>query len=107
MGGFGGGVKLFDLSFLWTITGLDGYASLFGIQSHYLVGEWFIGMILVLYIVFPVLYALVKRYPKPTLIAAILYYLVMVQLLGNTGRVDKDILLNVVVFWRVFICIAM
>lgn len=98
MGGFGGGVKLFDLSFLWTITGLDGYASLFGIQSHYLVGEWFIGMILVLYIVFPVLYALVKRYPKPTLIAAILYYLVMVQLLGNTGRVDKDILLNVVVF---------
>ena len=98
MGGFGGGVKLFDLSFLWTITGLDGYASLFGIQSHYLVGEWFIGMILVLYIVFPVLYALVKRYPKSTLIAAILYYLVMVQLLGNTGRVDKDILLNVVVF---------
>ena len=98
MGGFGGGVKLFDLSFLWTITGLDGYASLFGIQSHYLVGEWFIGMILVLYIVFPVLYALVKRYPKPTLIAAILYYLVMVQLLGNTGRVDKDILLNIVVF---------
>lgn len=98
MGGFGGGVKLFDLSFLWTITGLDGYASLFGIQSHYLVGEWFIGMILVLYIVFPVLYALVKRYPKPTLIAAILYYLVMVQLLGNTGRVDNDILLNVVVF---------
>ena len=86
------------LSFLWTITGLDGYASLFGIQSHYLVGEWFIGMILVLYIVFPVLYALVKRYPKPTLIAAILYYLVMVQLLGNTGRVDKDILLNIVVF---------
>ena len=55
-------------------------------------------MILVLYIVFPVLYALVKRYPKPTLIAAILYYLVMVQLLGNTGRVDKDILLNIVVF---------
>ena len=98
MGGFGGGVKLFDLSFLWTITGLDGYASLFGIQSHYLVGEWFIGMILVLYIVFPVLYALVKRYPKPTLIVAILYYLVMVQLLGNTGRVDKDILLNIVVF---------
>ena len=43
-------------------------------------------MILVLYIVFPVLYALVKRYPKPTLIAAILYYLVMVQLLGNTGE---------------------
>lgn len=61
MGGFGGGVKLFDLSFLWTITGLDGYASLFGIQSHYLVGEWFIGMILVLYIVFPVLYALVQH----------------------------------------------
>lgn len=98
MGGFGGGVKLLDLSFLWTLTGLDGYASLFGIQSHYLVGEWFIGMILVLYIVFPVLYALVKRYPKQTLIAALLYYLVMVQLLGKTGRVDKDILLNVVVF---------
>lgn len=98
MGGFGGGVKLFDLSFLWTLTGLDGYVSLFGIQNHYLVGEWFIGMILVLYIVFPALYALIVRFPKPTLIAAILYYLVMVQLLGNTGRVDKDILLNVVVF---------
>ena len=98
MGGFGGGVKLFDPSFLWTLTGLDGYVSLFGIQSHYLVGEWFIGMILVLYLVFPILYALVKRYPKQTLIGSILYYLVMVQLLGNTGRVDKDILLNVVVF---------
>ena len=98
MGGFGGGVKLFDPSFLWTLTGLDGYVSLFGIQSHYLVGEWFIGMILVLYIVFPVLYALVTHYPKQTLIVALLYYLVMVQLLGKTGRVDKDILLNVVMF---------
>lgn len=98
MGGFGGGAKLFDWSFLWTITGLDGYVSLFGVQTHYLVGEWFIGMILVMYILFPLLYEAIKRYPKWVCIAACFYYLVMVQILGKTGRVDKDILLNVVVF---------
>lgn len=43
------------LKLLLTITGFDGYANLFGIKSYYFCGEWFVGAIVLLYLLFPLL----------------------------------------------------
>lgn len=42
------------LTFLLTITGFDGFL-LYAIPNYYLVGEWFLGFIIIMYILFPFL----------------------------------------------------
>lgn len=41
-------------SLVWTILGLDGYFSL-KFTTYYLIGEWFLGAIVILYLVYPVI----------------------------------------------------
>lgn len=64
------------LNFLLTLTGLDGWIATngaFGIAMHntfYLVGEWFLGLIIVLYVLFPIFYYAAKKnkYLMPVLL---------------------------------------
>ena len=42
------------VSFLLTVVGFDGFL-LFKIKTYYLIGEWFLGLIIILYIVYPVI----------------------------------------------------
>lgn len=42
------------ITFLWTILGMDGYLGVYG-ANFYLIGEWFLGCLILLYILFPVL----------------------------------------------------
>lgn len=48
---------------IFSILGVDGYASNFGIPNIYLVGEWFLGFILIVYAIFPLLLYLIKKIP--------------------------------------------
>ena len=43
------------LKLLLTVVGFDGYFQLFGFDSYYFCGEWFVGAILLLYLLFPLL----------------------------------------------------
>jgi len=43
-----------------TLIGLDGYLS-YKIKSYYLVGEWFLGALIILYIIYPFLLCLMKN----------------------------------------------
>ncbi|MCF0220937.1 MAG: acyltransferase [Fibrobacter sp.] len=43
------------LKLLLTVVGLDGYLQLFGMKSYYFCGDWFVGAIVFLYLVFPLL----------------------------------------------------
>lgn len=43
------------LKLLLTVTGFDGYLNLFGFESYYFCGEWFVGAIVLLYFLFPFL----------------------------------------------------
>lgn len=48
-------------SMLLSFFGLDGYlSSFFSINSWYLIGEWFFGFIIIIYIIYPKLYSLFK-----------------------------------------------
>lgn len=53
---------------LLTIMGLDGFL-LFAIPNYYLLGEWFIGFILIFYVTFPLLRYLLLRYRLFTLLS--------------------------------------
>lgn len=48
---------------IWTLFGLDGYLTRFNVPTVYLVGEWFIGMILICYLLCPLLYHFIRKYP--------------------------------------------
>lgn len=56
-------VEASDLSILFSIFGVDGYAYVHGIENYYHVGEWFLGVLLILYLLYPVIVRLM-RYPK-------------------------------------------
>ena len=59
------------LSIIYTILGLDGLLSHWR-PTFYLVGEWFIGCILIFYLFYPLLRKLIDKYPKITFIVLLL-----------------------------------
>lgn len=52
------------LKLLLTVSGFDGYVQMFGFRNYYFCGEWFVGAILILYLLFPTLAWLYKKCPK-------------------------------------------
>ncbi len=81
-----------DWHIVYTIFGIDGYLSAHGVQTLYLVGEWFTGCILMLYLVFPLLYLLGKKLPAAAAAFALLLKIGAVLLIKRTGLTDCDIL---------------
>lgn len=70
-------------TFLFTFFGVDGMAANFHIQTMYLLGEWFLGFIVLFYIVFPLLRWAVMTYPKTTAAAIFVIYAVTFVLLNE------------------------
>ena len=62
--------KTLILSFL----GMDGYLY-YRIPNYYLVGEWFVGCIIIIYFLFPLLRRLVLRWPAATAAVTVLLYI--------------------------------
>ena len=53
-------------TFILTVLGIDGLAQAFYIPTMYLLGEWFLGFIVLYYLVFPVLLWAIDRFPVVT-----------------------------------------
>ena len=53
--------------FIYTLLGCDGYM-LFYQSNFYIVGEWFFGVIIICYLLFPILRWLLKRIPYTTVV---------------------------------------
>ena len=49
-------------TFIFTLTGMDGYLTA-AIPNYYILGEWFLGAIIILYIIYPLLCKLVNLAP--------------------------------------------
>lgn len=63
---------------IFNLMAMDGYATVLGMNVMYLiVGEWFMGCLVILYVLFPLLRALVVRFPAATFIAATAGYIVL------------------------------
>lgn len=63
---------------LLSVIGMDGYYSA-TISTFYVVGEWFLGCLIVMYIIFPLLRIGVKKYPKVTAFIIIAVYFVVIN----------------------------
>ena len=48
---------------IYSILGVDGYLLNYGVPTIYLVGEWFLGFILIVYAIFPLLKYLINKVP--------------------------------------------
>ena len=63
----------------FSILGIDGYLANAGVPTFYILGEWFLGFILIIYIIFPLLRFGVLNYPVKTgIIISLLYIATMV-----------------------------
>ena len=63
-------------SLLLTVIGFDGYFKIFGVNTYAFCGDWFVGAIVLLYLLYPLLAKCYKELPIGTLLSlAILYAL--------------------------------
>lgn len=63
-------VRGYDWSIVYTALGLDGYLAMRGVHTCYLVGEWYVGCILILYLVFPLIFICSRKKPVMMISAA-------------------------------------
>lgn len=59
---------------VYTILGVDGYLSAFGIKTFFLVGEWFLGFILIFYLFAPLMMFCINKFPKLTALFILLIF---------------------------------
>lgn len=74
---------------LCSFLGLDGYLCTLGVIpfDFYKIGEWFLGCILLIYLIFPLLYWGVKKHPVLTMCCALLIYGVLIRRLHTISFV--------------------
>ena len=63
-------------NFIFSILGFDTYVANFGVKTFCHVGEWFLGLIILIYIAFPLILKSIKRFP---IIFAILIFIVYIS----------------------------
>ena len=61
-------------TFIFTLLGIDGLALNFHFRTMYLLGEWFIGFIILYYLVFPLLLWAIDRFPIITVVLILAAY---------------------------------
>lgn len=75
---------------LVTLVGMDGYLSEFG-QGFYVLGEWFLGFIILFYLIFPVLRACLKKNEIVTWITVIAVYVITLKYYDFNMAISKCI----------------
>lgn len=94
---------------IFSFFGMDGYASAFGVGTFYVLGEWFLGFIILFYIVFPLLRVGVNKMPIATVCIVLALYAATVAFFAfyQIPRVPSDILLTTrlpeLVFGMIFV----
>ncbi len=72
------GRNLKPYSFIFTLFGMDAYWDQFGIPTcSFGIGEWFLGCLILIYLIYPILRALMQKNKYLTLLGATIYYIFM------------------------------
>lgn len=90
----GGPTIILTPRILFTVFGIDGYVEEYGIVTSYLVGEWFLGLLILLYVLTPFLVRLVRKYPVPSGIVFTLAYVAVVLFLPLPRTKETSILVR-------------
>lgn len=81
-------------TFILTIFGFDGYM-LYKIKNFYLIGEWFLGCIILLYLCFPLFRKLVISKPKITFVFISMLYIVLVQKYNFLMPINRNFIMRI------------
>lgn len=65
------------INMILTILGLDGYLAE-NIPTFYILGEWFLGAIIIMYLIFPLLRMLINKFPVALAIGIIVLYIISI-----------------------------
>lgn len=65
------------INFIFTILGMDGYL-MENIPTFYILGEWFLGAIILMYIIFPFLRIVLDKHPKILAFFVVIIYLCVI-----------------------------
>lgn len=71
---------------IFSLIGIDGYLWLYNVSTYYILGEWFLGALLFVYIVYPLIAYILNKYNKGwifLLVLIVLGYVVVVFLDNN------------------------
>lgn len=82
-------------SLIWTVLGVDGLVANFQITTAYLLGEWFLGFIILFYVVFPLLLLGVERRPVLTAVVIGVLYAGSLYLLWDSTAFPNAVILTV------------
>ena len=80
--------------FILTILGMDGY-TLYAIPNFYILGEWFLGCIIILYFCFPILRKFTIEHPKLLISIISIIYIVVVEKYTFNMEIDRNVLTRV------------
>lgn len=83
-----------NINFILTLIGMDGYL-LYRIPSYYLLGEWFLGCIILLYLCFPLLRKLMINKPIVLLISICVFYIAIVQTYPFKMDIDRNFITRI------------
>lgn len=85
---------LSNYKYLVSIAGMDGYLG-FYINTFYLIGEWFLGCKILIYVLFPVYRIAINKYPKLFfIVSTIIGFGLMLFLKGTKMPVYMNLLVN-------------
>lgn len=65
---------LLSKNMIWSVIGMDGFLSMRGVTTSYRVGEWYMGVILIYYLIFPLLYYAIKKAPLIFGVGLLVFY---------------------------------
>ncbi len=80
--------------YIYTFLGFDGYLSQ-TTDTYYILGEWFLGMIIILYIIFPIILKRFKKDDVSFLLVSIILYILFL----------KQAIINPVEMWSITSCL--
>ena len=80
------------INFIYTILGMDGMVAAY-IPTYYILGEWFLGAIILMYVLFPLLWKGVKKQPIITFGLSIIVYILIIVYI-------KDINVSIIILTR-------
>ena len=85
--------------FLYSILGIDGYMTMNGIQTYYIIGEWFTGVIIICYLLYPILNLLIQKYQLATTLILFLFYFSNICFHFSKTVPDAAICTGLFLFW--------
>ena len=81
-------------SMIWTVLGVDGLAAVFHVRTAYLLGEWFLGFIVLFYLVFPLVLWLVDRFPRTTALGLLVVFAATFLVMREHPAVPGSVILT-------------